>query len=228
MMSEAAAKIQSPSLHVFLCASLALTAACTTTPTPVTPSAPVAVPAKPATPPAPPVAAKPAPAAPAAAAGAVFRSATWSELPGWREDNAAEAWSALLASCTVLNSRELWREPCTAAARAGNPGAHAARTFFEQHFAPYQVASTESGEEGLITGYYEPLLRGSRKPGTRYRYPLYGVPDDLIVVDLGELYPELKNMRLRGRLEGRRLVPYHDRAQIESAETPLRGKEIVW
>ena len=170
------------------------------------------------------VAPSPAPTAPEA----VFRVSAWSELPGWREDNVAEAWSALAASCTVLRSRETWREPCAAAARAGNPGADAARQFFEQHFTPYRVASTDSGEEGLITGYYEPLLRGSRKADARYRYPLYGVPDDLIVVELGDLYPELKNMRLRGRLEGRRLVPYPDRAQIDGADAPLRGKEIVW
>ena len=110
----------------------------------------------------------------------------------------------------------------------GEPRTDAARSFFEQHFTPYHVASAESGDEGLITGYYEPLLRGNRKPVGRYRYPLYGVPDDLVAVDLGELYPELRNMRLRGRLEGRRLVPYPARAEIESAHAPLRGKEIAW
>ena len=87
---------------------------------------------------------------------------------------------------------------------------------------------SDGAEEGLITGYYEPLLRGSRKPTSRYRYPLYGVPDDMLVVELGDVYPELKGMRLRGRLEGRRVVPYYDRAQIESGQAPLRGKEIVW
>jgi membrane-bound lytic murein transglycosylase A len=91
-----------------------------------------------------------------------------------------------------------------------------------------RVASEDGADEGLITGYYEPLLRGSRRPTPRYRYPLYGVPEDLVVVDLGEQYPELKNMRLRGRIEGRRLVPYYDRAQIESGQAPLRGREIAW
>ncbi|HYH42574.1 MAG TPA: MltA domain-containing protein, partial [Burkholderiales bacterium] len=97
-----------------------------------------------------------------------------------------------------------------------------------QQFSPYHVAGADSGDEGLITGYYEPLLRGSRKPSERYRHPVYGVPDDLVVVDLSEVYPELKNMRLRGRLEGRRLVPYPDRAQIESGQAAPRGKEIAW
>ena len=236
IMSERVTKIQSLCLPFTICVLLALTAACTTPPAPKkeAPPAAVAAPAvKPEPAPAPESAVKPAPAPPPASSpagtpAAVFRTATWSELPGWRDDNVAEAWSALNASCTALKERDFWREPCAVAARTASPTADAARRFFEQHFTPYQVASAEAGEEGLITGYYEPLLRGSRKPGGRYRYPLYGVPDDLVVVDLGELYPELKNMRLRGRLEGRRLLPYPARAEIESAQAPLRGKEIAW
>jgi membrane-bound lytic murein transglycosylase A len=121
-----------------------------------------------------------------------------------------------------------WREVCAAAARLVNPPAEAARRFFETHFTPFRVSDETAGDEGLITGYYEPLLRGSRKPTGRYRYALYGVPEDLVVVDLSEQYPELKNMRLRGRIDGRRLVPYYDRAQIESGQAPLRGREIAW
>ena len=80
----------------------------------------------------------------------------------------------------------------------------------------------------MVTGYYEPQLRGSRKRTATYRYPVYGVPEDLLVIDLAGLYPELKNMRLRGRAEGRRVVPYYDRAQIESGAAPVNGREIAW
>jgi len=223
-MGDRFGKIHTLCLRPAICAFLAVAAACTTTPAPKTqaPAAAVATPAaKPEGTPAAESAVKPAPAA-------LFRIATWSDLPGWRDDNIAEAWSVLLASCTALKEREFWRELCAAAQQAGTPATDAARSFFERHFTPYHVSSAESGDEGLITGYYEPLLRGNRKPGGRYRYPLYGVPDDLVAVDLGELYPELRNMRLRGRLEGRRVVPYPARAEIESAHAPLRGKEIAW
>jgi membrane-bound lytic murein transglycosylase A len=57
---------------------------------------------------------------------------------------------------------------------------------------------------------------------------VYGVPEDLLVIDLAELHPELKGMRLRGRLEGRRIVPYYDRAQIENGKAAVRGREIAW
>jgi membrane-bound lytic murein transglycosylase A len=158
----------------------------------------------------------------------VYRPGDWNELPGWTEDSVAEAWPAFLSGCSAVSTREPWREVCAAAARLATPSAEVVRRFFETHFTPVRVASEESGDEGLITGYYEPLLRGSRKPTPRYRYPVYGIPDDLVVVDLGEQYPELKNMRLRGRVEGRRLVPYYDRAQIEGGQAPLRGREIAW
>ena len=151
--------------------------------------------------------------------GVAFRPASWADLPGWREDNISEAWSAFLASCRALASQAAWAAACSAALPVQNPTPDAARRYFEQHFTPYQVLSADGTDDGLMTGYYEPLLRGSRKPSQRYRYPLYGVPDDLLVIDLAELYPELKGMRLRGRLDGRRVVPYYGRAQIESASS---------
>lgn len=109
-----------------------------------------------------------------------------------------------------------------------DPDRDTARRFFEANFTPFQLINADGSEEGLITGYYEPLLRGSRKPGARYRFPVFGVPDDLLVLDLTEVYPELKGMRLRGRLEGRRVVPYFDRSQIEQGRAAVAGKEIAW
>jgi membrane-bound lytic murein transglycosylase A len=165
---------------------------------------------------------------PSVAATAGFRAVTWADLPGWREDDPAEAWPAFLASCRAIGKRDLWREICSAAEAYGAADQERARAFFERYLTPFVISSSESGEEGLITGYYEPMLRGSRAPSARYRYPLYRVPDDLIVVDLASVYPDLKNMRLRGRLDGRRLVPYLERAQIDSAVQPLHGQEIAW
>ncbi len=81
---------------------------------------------------------------------------------------------------------------------------------------------------GRVTGYYEPLLKGSRVRTDRYRYPLYAPPDDLLTVDLGELFPSLKNERVRGRLDGRRVVPYWSRADIEAGKGGTSGGELVW
>ena len=117
---------------------------------------------------------------------------------------------------------------CAVAENIRNPDRETARRFFESSLTPFQLLQGDGSEEGLITGDYVPLLRGSRKPSARYRHPLYGLPEDLLVVDLTEVYPELKGMRLRGRLEGRRIVPYYDRAQIEQGRAATAGREIVW
>ncbi|MDH5536319.1 MAG: MltA domain-containing protein [Betaproteobacteria bacterium] len=181
-----------------------------------------------AAPPSAPVRPPDAPKVPPAAIGAQLRAATWDELPGWRADDPAAAWPALLRGCAALKNQEAWVNVCAAARQIERPDREAAWRFFERHFAPFQVLGLEGDAEGLVTGYYEPLLRGSRRPSPRYRHPVYAVPDDLLVIDLTGVHPELAGMRLRGRLDGRRVVPYHDRAAIERGDAPVRGKEIVW
>jgi membrane-bound lytic murein transglycosylase A len=79
----------------------------------------------------------------------------------------------------------------------------------------------------LITGYYEPVLPGSRARTERFRHPLYGVPEDLVAVDLESVNPELKGLRLRGRLEGNRLVPYWSRGEIE-ARSSFHAPVLAW
>ncbi len=80
----------------------------------------------------------------------------------------------------------------------------------------------------MVTGYYEPLLAGSRTKTARFTVPLYAAPDDLLTVDLAALYPELKDKRLRGRVEGRKVVPYWTRAEIENGSAPVGGKVLVY
>ncbi len=169
---------------------------------------------------------KPTPA-PSVTAPAL-REASWSDLPGWREDDTSLAWGAFLRSCGAIGNRIGWQSVCDAAQALRNPDRGLTREFFEAHFKPYRVVDAKGFDDGLITGYYEPLLRGSRTADSRYRYPVYGVPDDLLVIDLTELYPELQGKRLRGRVEGRRVVPYYDRSQIERGSGALTGKELVW
>jgi len=205
-------------------ALLALLAACAVQP----PALPAAVQACPAVVPCPP--APPCPVCPGATPELpkvrTLEAVSWSEVAGWAEDDLRGAWRAFLRSCTKLQSQTAWRESC---ARAGQLAAAASvREFFEAGFLPYRVANTDGSVEGLATGYYEPLLRGSRSKGGAYRYPLYAAPADLLIVDLAEINPELKHLRLRGRLEGRRVVPYYPRAEIERGLPGLAGKELLW
>jgi peptidoglycan lytic transglycosylase A len=155
---------------------------------------------------------------------------SWAFLPDWQYDNLSEAWPVFLKSCSELAKKAVWQAIC-AQAQAIPPNAEGSvlKNFFENNFTPYQALDAGGGSEALVTGYYEPLLQGSRSATKRYRYPLYTVPDDLIEVDLEELFPELRHKRIRGRLEGHRLVAYYTRAQIDAEQrSPLHGRELVW
>ena len=159
---------------------------------------------------------------------ALLKPTDWGALTGWTDDDILPAWDAFLRSCAVLRNQPLWQETCIQAdAMRGQDGA-TLRQFFESRFVPHQVLNSDGDGNGLITGYYEPLLKGSRKRSGRYRYPLYTTPDELLVVDLSEVYPELKNMRLRGRLQGRKVVPYYSRSEIENNPASLQGRELLW
>jgi membrane-bound lytic murein transglycosylase A len=205
-----------------LIALLALGGCESVAPKPATAPVPAPSPAAP-----PPVTAPPPKPAPVGTAG-VLRQATWAELPGWRDDDPAEAWEAFRISCRALVKQDPWRDVCTVAEAIRDPDRETALRFFEENLTPFQLTHVDGGEDGLITGYYEPLLRGSRKPTSRYRHAVYGPPDDLLVIDLGDVYPELRGMRLRGRLDGRRVVPYYDRAQLGEGRGALAGREIAW
>ncbi len=156
----------------------------------------------------------------------ILTPVSFAELPGWAQDNHADALPALLASCRVIAKQAAWRATCEAASTV--KGREAARQFFEHHFTPHRVANPDGTLEGLATGYYEPTIRGSRTRSARNRYPVYAAPDDIFVIDLAAVAPELKGSLPRGRLDGRRVVPYFTRAQIETENSPLRGREIAW
>lgn len=157
-----------------------------------------------------------------------LQEARWEDLPGWADDNLAATWGAFLESCKALQRQSTWGLICNEA-RGLRQGDNARlRAFFESRLQPWQVVNPDDSREGLITGYYEPVIKGSRNRSKTYAYPLYAVPDDLLTIDLGDLYPDLKHMRLRGRLDGHKVVPYYSRAELTQRETQLVGKVLLW
>lgn len=152
----------------------------------------------------------------------------WQALEGWALDDPREALAAFRKSCTSVGKRPDWKQVCADAEGLDGQDPLVVRNFFETRFVPYQVNSSEGKDTGLITGYYAPDLQGSRQPDQRFRYPLYAVPDDLLVIDLRSVYPDLANYRLRGRIEGRRVVPYWSRADIDAGKAPVLGNELFW
>ena len=193
-------------------------------------------PASPARPPAASTSIAPRPApAPTPPPGGGFprtlQPAKWADLPGWNDDDQAAAWPAFIASCRGVASKPHgpgWKRVCDLARAAdGKPG-HDPRRFFESQLKPYAIQTADGSGTGLVTGYYEPLLRGSRMRAKGYEQPVRGVPDDLLTIDLGTVFPELKDKRVRGRLEGNKVVPYWSRAEIAARGDKVPARTLLY
>ena len=163
---------------------------------------------------------------------ALYLPAAFADLPGWRDDSVDLAWPAFVVGCTKLASmpsvQSLWQPACSEAAAMSIVDTAHVRAFFEQQFSVWKVTAADRNDIGLVTGYYEPLLAGSRVASAQYAIPLYGPPDDLLSVDLASLYPELAGKRVRARVVGRKVVPYWTRAEIEQGDAALTGKALVY
>ncbi|MCK6424650.1 MAG: MltA domain-containing protein [Burkholderiaceae bacterium] len=160
----------------------------------------------------------------------------WSELPGWPQDRLASAWEALLRSCErqlrLLRApgngnggangaaaaggsfpsaqvAATWAPTCRAAIALGGGAEEAQlREFLQERLQPWRVENPQGQAEGLLTGYFEPLLEASRQRSERFAVPLHALPADLA-----------------------QRRPWYTRAQIDSlpaAQAALAGREIAW
>lgn len=166
--------------------------------------------------------------APERAVDARYEPVEFAALPGWSAAPLAASVRAFVAGCARVAPGQPMHEACAAARALPAGDEAAARAFYEGAFAAYAVHAPDGAREGLVTGYYEPVLGGSRSPSARFSQPVHGVPDDLVVVDLAEQYPELRGMRLRGRLNGRRLLPYYSRGEIFARNGAIPAPVIAW
>jgi membrane-bound lytic murein transglycosylase A len=175
-----------------------------------------------------PAVAAPASAANAAAAGLVAGPAL-DRLPITQE-GAERALTAYRLSCSALQRRTDtsgltlgadWAESCRGAA---NWPARDARAFFVRYFETVQIGDGKA----FATGYYEPEIHGCRTRRAGCEVPIYGVPGDLIDVDLGLFSDDLKGKKIRGRVEGKNFVPYYDRTAIEEGRLDGRAPVIAY
>jgi membrane-bound lytic murein transglycosylase A len=176
----------------------------------------------------PPQGACPCPPKPAPPAEARYEAMPFTSLPGWRSAPMAASVRAFVAGCRNGANARAMKAACEEARALPAGDDAAARAFFERAFTAYAVVAPEGTREGLVTGYYEPLLEGSRSSSARFGRPVFGLPEDLVVVDLAGQYPELRGLRLRGRLNGRRLEPYYSRGEIDARGAAFGAPVIAW
>jgi membrane-bound lytic murein transglycosylase A len=185
-----------------------------------------------------------------------YEPVPFAALPAVAAADLVAAWPALLASCRAFERgngarRTAWQSLCSQANSVASSDAAAQRALLAATTDAFRIVAevredTRNGStgnalagnrlieervRGQITGYYEPMLEGSRQPAPPYVHPLHRVPDDLLTIDLASVYPELRDLRLRGRLvespNGKRVVPYWSRGELADGNR-LRGTELVW
>ena len=168
-----------------------------------------------------------------------FEPVAWSAIDGWAGDDHAAAFGAFLASCRALvgsakisrDARPVYAalvEICRKARASGAQNKEAARKFFEENFAPVRLSKIDD-PNGFLTGYYEPVVDGSRVQTDDFKVPLYGRPRDLVHMGRkrkGESFPNTG--RVVRRIARGKYVPYFDRAQIEDGALATRNLEICY
>ncbi len=170
-----------------------------------------------------PEASRPAPAV--ARPVPTYAPARWDELPATDDHELLAGFLAWRSACQPRLARDpVWAGPCQAALQLPAE-ASAVRRFLTSQLDLYRL-QTPAGPVGLITGYYEPVYPGRLQPDAHHQIPVYGVPEDMIVVALDGQYPDLRGRRLRGRIEGRTLKPYEDAATIRTRG--VRAPVLAW
>jgi peptidoglycan lytic transglycosylase A len=162
----------------------------------------------------------------------------WNALDGWAADDHGTAFATFLASCRALfrtmppksETRPMYfalKHLCGQALPGGRLAEAKARLFFERNFRPVRISKL-GDSAGFLTGYYEPVVDGSRFPTRIFKVPIYRRPADLVppLNHSGPGFPN-RGQSLRRTSSGE-LVPYYDRGEILDGALDGRHLEICW
>ncbi len=136
---------------------------------------------------------------------ATYTSVSFDAVPGWARDDFSESWPAFLGSCKVLTGRGAeWKEVCDRSVKIDGKNNNAIRGFFESEFSAYQIRDDDRKPDGVVTGYFEPEIAGSRTYAAPFIYPVYGQPDDMLFADARKR--PAGSGTVAARVEGRNVV----------------------
>lgn len=152
----------------------------------------------------------------------------WNQLPNWNNDSVLQALPALQNQCPRLGKKDEWAAFCSELSEQPPYDEESMRSALKRYLLPHRIYGKSGNSSGLFTGYYEPTLFGSYQPTARFNYPLYQRPSTMLQLELGSRFPELKDQRVRGLLQGNKVIPFYDRAAIDGQNKPLAGNEILW
>lgn len=165
-----------------------------------------------------------------------LEKASFSDLKNWENDDISQAIKAFEKSCgkILLTNREYlgnseikipteaYKKICKEL-NAVSPQNY--KNFISENFTPYLV-KYEGSAEGKFTSYYESALNASFTKSEKYKYPVYGRPNDMIEINLHDFDSSLPDKHFVGRVKDRNFVPYYTRAEINSKK--MDAPVILW
>ena len=170
---------------------------------------------------------------------AQYEPVDWTKLDGWANDDHAAAFAAFLTSCRALNGErrpgretaitEELKNVCRRAFAAIPLEEDGARKFFEDNFRPLRISKL-GDSDGFLTGFYEPIIEGTRVPTGEFTAPLFRRPPNLVASGrrkLGDLFPN-KGVKVGRRFGRRKIVPFYTRGEIEDGALDGWHREICW
>lgn len=131
----------------------------------------------------------------------------------------------IITTDPILTYAGDWQEVCRRFDTSSFTTSTALTNFITDNFLLYSI---NGGTKSKITGYYRLNLKGSTTPNKVYKYPVYSLPKDLIVVNLKNFSPDLPNRNIVGRVDGRNLVPYYTRGEIYHKKKYEAATPIVY
>lgn len=168
-----------------------------------------------------------APAATPLRIGSSLHPVGWDDVPQWGSLDPRPGLDAFRKGCKVIGTRPEWQRACDSARGADATDPAAVRRVFERDLAPFK-ARVGDKDTGRLTGYFEPLLRGSRTPDSHYRHPIYLPPGDLLDRDDPRARQRITDPGGRGRLENGKVVPYWTRAEIDRDAGRMGKHAFLW
>lgn len=171
-----------------------------------------------------------------------FREVSFSQLPGWDRADPKKSLQAFQLSCKAFLKQNPdkpvgsdyfdlqvkdWNPACKAALSLETSSNKKVKAYFQKWFTPVEFFDRKP-VRGLFTGYYMPLLHGSLTKTADYNVPIYGLPNNLVTVNLGLFDPTLKSRRIIGRKKGHQILPFYTREEINHDAIAKFTPVIAW
>lgn len=159
----------------------------------------------------------------------VLYLAEFSDIKKWKKDDFAEIIEAFNRSCEKILQQKTeflyntaikiptveYQRICINFADENIKTSRQMKNFLEDNFSPWLVTQNNSAE-GKFTAYYQAEIRASETRDEVYKYPIFGKPDDLVMIDMQKFDQSLPKLKFFGRVQDGELLPYYTRAEIEN------------